>query len=236
MGHRSGLREGSQLCVLLICEHHWWSWRPRGTVRDDWKCRRWRRPCGVGARAGQRGVRPRSAGAPRPRQHKLLEKRGLRPCCGLGGRCLRACLVPDLVVPARDVRPLDEVEMVHLPVAESRISCDNRIRNLLDGVEPAAFDPLFRLCLETVGALEPFQRLDERLPVALEGIRFHCSDTSHCPRCSVRHAGSERRPHPSHHGRGDRGGRRPRHRPAADARVRTPATGRGRDPGRPERD
>ena len=30
-----------------------------------------------------------------------------------------------------------------------RIPCDNRIRNLLDGRDPAAFDPLFRLSLET---------------------------------------------------------------------------------------
>ncbi len=48
-----------------------------------------------------------------------------------------------------------------------RIPCAHRIRNLLDGLDPAAFDPPFRLCLETVaaqGALEPFQRLDERRP------------------------------------------------------------------------
>ncbi len=78
-----------------------------------------------------------------------------------------------------------------------RIPCDNRIRNLLDGLDPAAFDPLFRLGLETVaarGALKPFQRLGERLLVALDGIRFHCSDTVRCQQCSVRHLGSERRP------------------------------------------
>ncbi len=51
------------------------------------------------------------------------------------------------------------------------------------------------------GALEPFQRLDERLPAAPDGVRFHRSDTvrcPHCPQCSVRHLGSERRPHHFH--------------------------------------
>ncbi len=82
-----------------------------------------------------------------------------------------------------------------------RIPCDSRIRNLLDDPDPAAFDPLFRLCLETVaapGALEPFQRLDERLPAAPDGVRFHRSDTVHGPQCSVRRVGSERRPHHFH--------------------------------------
>ncbi len=79
-----------------------------------------------------------------------------------------------------------------------RIPCDNRIRNLLDDLDPAACDPLFRPCLATVaaqGALEPFQRLDERLPAAPDGVRFHRSDKVHCPQCSVRRVGSERRPH-----------------------------------------
>ncbi len=82
-----------------------------------------------------------------------------------------------------------------------RIPCDNRIRNLLDDLDPAAFDPLFRPCLATVaaqGALEPFQRLDERLPAAPDGVRFHRSDRVHCPQCSVRRVGSERRPHHFH--------------------------------------
>ena len=82
-----------------------------------------------------------------------------------------------------------------------RIPCDNRIRNLLDDLDPAAFDPLFRRCLATVaapGALEPFQRLDERLPAAPDGVRFHRSDRVHGPQCSVRRVGSERRPHHFH--------------------------------------
>ncbi len=82
-----------------------------------------------------------------------------------------------------------------------RIPCDSRIRNLLDDLDPAAFDPLFRPCLATVaaqGALAPFQRLDERLPAAPDGVRFHRSDKVHGPQCSVRRVGSERRPHHFH--------------------------------------
>ncbi len=87
------------------------------------------------------------------------------------------------------------------PFGVGRSPCDNRIRNLLDGHDPAAFDSLFRLCLETVaaqGALAPFQRLDERLPAAPDGVRFQRSDKVHCPQCSVPHVGSERRPHHFH--------------------------------------
>ncbi len=82
-----------------------------------------------------------------------------------------------------------------------RIPCDKRIRNLLDDLDPAALDPLFRPCLATVaaqGALAPFQRLDERLPAAPDGVRFHRSDRVHCPHCSVRRVGRERRPHHFH--------------------------------------
>ncbi len=75
-----------------------------------------------------------------------------------------------------------------------RIPCDKRIHNLLDDLDPAACDPLFRPCLATVaaqGALEPFQRLDERLPAAPDGVRFHRSDTVRCPHCSVRRVGKD---------------------------------------------
>ncbi len=71
-------------------------------------------------------------------------------------------------------------------VGVGRIPCDSRSRNLLDRLDPAAFNPLLRLCLESVaaqGALEPFQRLDERLPAALDRVSFHRSGTVHCPQC-----------------------------------------------------
>ena len=63
------------------------------------------------------------------------------------------------------------------------IPCDNRIRDLLDGADPALFADLFPLCLDTVreqGALAPFERLGGRLLVALDGIQIHCSDSIRC--------------------------------------------------------
>ena len=75
------------------------------------------------------------------------------------------------------------------------IPCDNSIRNLLDGHDPDRFAPLFADCLEAArdhGALAPFLRLDGRLPVALDGIQFHCSDSIRCQQCSLRHVGQEK--------------------------------------------
>ena len=75
------------------------------------------------------------------------------------------------------------------------IPCDNRIRDLLDGADPALFADLFPLCLDTVreqGALAPFERLGGRLLVALDGIQIHCSDSIRCPQCSTRHVGAHK--------------------------------------------
>ena len=76
------------------------------------------------------------------------------------------------------------------------IPCDNRIRDLLDGVDPDRFAELFPLCLNAVGeqgALAPFERLGGRLLVALDGIQIHCSDTIRCAQCSIRHVGAQQR-------------------------------------------
>ena len=76
------------------------------------------------------------------------------------------------------------------------VPCDNRIRDLLDGLDPDRFADLFPLCLNAVGeqgALAPFERLGGRLLVALDGIQIHCSDTIRCAQCSVRHVGAHKR-------------------------------------------
>lgn len=76
------------------------------------------------------------------------------------------------------------------------IPCDNRIRDLLDGLDPDRFADLFPLCLNAVGeqgALAPFERLGGRLLVALDGIQIHCSDTIRCAQCSIRHVGAHKR-------------------------------------------
>lgn len=71
----------------------------------------------------------------------------------------------------------------------SAIPTDNHIRQMLDGVAPAAFDGLFFEALETLAAgeaLAPFQRLDGRVLIALDGTEHHCSRKIRCVRCSRR--------------------------------------------------
>ena len=71
----------------------------------------------------------------------------------------------------------------------SAIPSDNHIRQMLDGVPPTAFDGLFFKSLETLAAVEalaPFQRLDGRLLIALDGTEHHCSRKIQCPQCSKR--------------------------------------------------
>jgi hypothetical protein len=66
------------------------------------------------------------------------------------------------------------------------IPSDAYIRLMLDGAQPAAFDPLFFKAIQTEGVLAPFQRLDGRLLIALDGTEHFCSRKIHCPRCSTR--------------------------------------------------
>ena len=69
------------------------------------------------------------------------------------------------------------------------IPSDNHIRQMLDGAPPAAFDGLFLKGLERAAAadgLAPFQRLDGRLLVALDGTEHFCSRRLGCPQCSRR--------------------------------------------------
>ncbi len=71
----------------------------------------------------------------------------------------------------------------------SAIPSDNYIRLMLDGAAPADFDRVYFHALETASAanaLAPFQRLDGRLLVALDGTEHHCSRKIHCPQCSKR--------------------------------------------------
>jgi hypothetical protein len=61
-----------------------------------------------------------------------------------------------------------------------------RIRQMLDGAPPGAFDPLFFIAIATEGLLDHFRRLDERVLIALDGTECFCSRKIHCQRCSTR--------------------------------------------------
>jgi hypothetical protein len=66
------------------------------------------------------------------------------------------------------------------------IPTDAYIRQMLDGTPPASFDPVFFKAIETDGVLAPFQRLDGRILIALDGTEHFCSRKIHCSRCSTR--------------------------------------------------
>ena len=66
------------------------------------------------------------------------------------------------------------------------IPTDAYIRQMLDGAPPRAFDPLFFQAVGTDGVLAPFQRLNGRVLIALDGTECFCSRKIHCPRCSTR--------------------------------------------------
>jgi hypothetical protein len=68
----------------------------------------------------------------------------------------------------------------------SAIPSDAYIRLMLDGASPAAFDGLFMSAVAAAGPLTPFQRLDGRVLIALDGTEHFCSRQINCPQCSTR--------------------------------------------------
>src|ERR1700693_3180641 len=68
----------------------------------------------------------------------------------------------------------------------SAIPSDNSIRTMLDGAAPAAFDGLFIKAIEAAGPLAPFQCLDGRVPIALDGTEHFCSRKIKCQEVSTR--------------------------------------------------
>jgi hypothetical protein len=68
----------------------------------------------------------------------------------------------------------------------SAIPSDNYIRLMLDGAPPAAFDGLFFKATEAAGPLTPFQCLDGRVLIALDGTQHFCSRKIKCRQCSTR--------------------------------------------------
>ena len=68
----------------------------------------------------------------------------------------------------------------------SAIPSDNYIRLMLDGAAPATFDGLFIKAIEAAGPLTPFQCLDGRVLIALDGTEHFCSRKIKCRQCSTR--------------------------------------------------
>ena len=74
----------------------------------------------------------------------------------------------------------------------SAIPSDNYIRLMLDGASPAAFDGLFMTAIEAAGPLTPFQCLDGRVLIALDGTEHFCSRKIKCEQCSTRRRAGRR--------------------------------------------
>jgi hypothetical protein len=69
------------------------------------------------------------------------------------------------------------------------IPTDNHIRSMLDPVHPSHLQPAFDQALGVLrqhGGLTPFQRLNGRVLIALDGTEYFCSQKLACPQCLTR--------------------------------------------------
>jgi hypothetical protein len=70
-----------------------------------------------------------------------------------------------------------------------RIATDNHIRDMLDLVGSARFDPLFLQAIEVVepgGGLSGFRRPGYHMLVACDGMEYYGATKLHCPCRSTR--------------------------------------------------
>ena len=68
------------------------------------------------------------------------------------------------------------------------IPSDNHIRTPLDPVPPQQLFPMFESIFTSLsegGYLEAFRTTDQQLLIALDGTRYHASNTIHCKQCMV---------------------------------------------------
>jgi hypothetical protein len=63
---------------------------------------------------------------------------------------------------------------------------DAQVRNLLDGVRPETFAPVFTEALriaEESGVMQTYRVLDEGVLIAIDGVWYHASEKIHCEHC-----------------------------------------------------
>ncbi|MDR0409682.1 MAG: hypothetical protein LBH18_04720 [Spirochaetaceae bacterium] len=68
----------------------------------------------------------------------------------------------------------------------SEIPCDNKIQELMDGIEPGALSGVFIDNLRTaegVGALKEYRVLDGGVLLAIDGLWYHASQKVWCDHC-----------------------------------------------------
>jgi hypothetical protein len=67
-----------------------------------------------------------------------------------------------------------------------KIPTSNRIRDLLDDIEPSALAPVMDYGIELAreqGVLDKYRVLDGEIPVAIDGVWYFSSPEIHCPHC-----------------------------------------------------
>ena len=70
-----------------------------------------------------------------------------------------------------------------------KIPCDNYIRDMLDGADPALLQPCFERMEQLLAApplRQAFARLGERILIAWDGTEYFCSQKLGCPHCLTR--------------------------------------------------
>jgi hypothetical protein len=70
------------------------------------------------------------------------------------------------------------------------IPTDNHVRNMLDGIDPEFFRPVFDdilIYLENSGVLDKFKVLDDRMLISIDGTEFFNSKNIHCNNCNSKY-------------------------------------------------
>jgi hypothetical protein len=68
----------------------------------------------------------------------------------------------------------------------SEIPCDNKIRELMDGIDPGALSGVFMDNLRTAeeaGALKEYRVLEGGVLLAIDGLWYHASQKVRCGHC-----------------------------------------------------
>jgi hypothetical protein len=67
-----------------------------------------------------------------------------------------------------------------------KIPTSNRIKGLLDDIEPSKLAPIMDCGIEIAkeqGVLDKYRVLDEEIPIAIDGVWYFSSKEIHCPHC-----------------------------------------------------
>jgi hypothetical protein len=96
------------------------------------------------------------------------------------------CVYPSLLHFQRAMKAKRRRNNMETLFGVSEIPCDNRIRELTDGIEPGALSGVFMDNLRTAeeaGALKEYRVLDGGVLPAMDGLWYHASQKAGCGHC-----------------------------------------------------